>query len=108
EGGQRCRGQDEVRGVGVEAAQALGQGVVEGAEGAGAVQRIQEGGLGHGLPSPWPASRAGPSPASGRGEFLGAPANSSSSACTRSGGKVWAKMPGVLSPVGASRDRKST
>src|SRR3546814_11125790 len=65
-------GEDGVGGVGVEAAQALGQGVVEGTQGAGAPEGVEEGcGFGRGpgghvgdlccagfvVPSPQPLSR---------------------------------------------------
>src|SRR3546814_7258854 len=88
-----CGGEDGVGGVGVEAAQALGQGVVEGAQGAGAPEGVEERGVVHGdgfsrsdTPSPQPLSRTRERGSGSRGEGSSEPPeNSASSAWIKSG-----------------------
>src|SRR5690606_28602369 len=60
QGGERGGGEHRIGGVGIEAAQALGQGVVEGAQVAAAEQDVEQGGAGcSGGPHPRPPPRAG-------------------------------------------------
>src|SRR5690606_2299907 len=98
-------------GGGVEAAEGLGEGVVEGAQGVGAPEVVEEGGglgghlgeawcVGFGVPSPRPLSRERE-----RGSFA-APAKRVSTAATRSGLKVQAWTPGESGRV-ASRPRQN-
>src|SRR5690606_40481966 len=97
---QRGGGEHAVGGGRVEAAQALRERVVDGAEDAGADEGVEEG-RGHGGPSPWSAARTCPSPARGRGE-CSPPANKTSSACTSSGAKRAWYTPGTSSPRASS------
>src|SRR3546814_15921970 len=81
--------------LGVEAAQALGQGVVEGAQGAGAPEGVEERGVVHGdgfsrsdTPSPQPLSRTRERGSGSRGDGSSEPPeNSASSAWNKSGSK---------------------
>src|SRR3546814_16087851 len=77
--------------LGVEAAQALGQGVVEGAQGAGAPEGVAERGVVHGdgfsrsdTPSPQPLSRTRERGSGSRGEGRSEPPETSASRAWRS------------------------
>src|SRR5690606_28522283 len=112
ERGERGGGEDGVGGGGVEAAQALRQGVVEGAQGVGAPEGVEEVcglggqlggpcGAGAAVPSPQPLSR-GERGSGPRAEFGSEPAeNSASRAWISSGSNRCAWTPGCGDPAGA-------
>src|SRR3546814_8036680 len=110
-----CGGEDGVGGVGVEAAQALGQGVVEGAQGAGAPEGVEERGVVHGdgfsrsdTPSPQPLSRTRERRSGSRGEGSSEPPeNNASSAWIKSGSTRHPCTP-CTSPRLASSPRQNT